>query len=153
MKDVGRYRRIFTRLWAHREFIALEEGERLLAFYLLTGPQTNRIGLFAFSPGRAAEDLKLTSEVFGQRFTVVLKAFGWQFDAEARVLWIPSWWTFNHPDNPKVLIGNLTDLCDVPASRLVAAFAARIETLPETLHQTFKERISKRSGIRKDQRQ
>ena len=56
MSDVGRYRKVYARLWRHPGFANLNEGEKVLALYLLTGPQTNRLGLYCLSVATAAED-------------------------------------------------------------------------------------------------
>jgi len=41
----------------------------VLAFYLLTGPQTNRLGLYVFSIATAAEDLGTVSGSFTKLVT------------------------------------------------------------------------------------
>lgn len=145
MSDAGRYRRIYPRLWLHPAFVSLAEGERLVALYLLSGPSTNRIGLFKLSPAAAAEDLGLSLDTFKRRFARVCEVFDWRFDAAARVLWVPSWWRFNLPANPNVLQAALADLAEVPASDLVDQFANHTETLPGTFGETFTACMAKRS--------
>src|SRR5262249_53723706 len=71
----------------------------------------------------------------------IAETFGWLFDANAGVFYIPSWWKWNVPQNNNVLKGNLKDLNEIPPSGLVEAFARNIETLPETFHQMFLEGI------------
>lgn len=48
MSDTGRYRRLYVRLWRHPGFVTLTADE-----YLLTGPQTNRIGIYTLSIAQA----------------------------------------------------------------------------------------------------
>jgi len=139
MSDVGRYRKLFPRIWRHPGFTKLKPAARELALYLLTGPQSNRIGLFPFSLGLASEDLGVGRETLLERLADVRVTFGWHFDADARVFWIPSWWRWNAPENANVLRGNLKDLSEITPCALADAFAANIETLPETLHDTFVE--------------
>ena len=38
MSDIGRYRKLYTRLWLHLGFVALTDAEKVVALYLLTGP-------------------------------------------------------------------------------------------------------------------
>lgn len=135
----GRYRKLFPRLWRHPGFRALSEKAQLLTLYLLAGPQTNRIGLFHFSAATAAEDLDTTVETIKKGLGDVASTFGWTFDAVARVVYIPSWWKWNAPENTNVLKGNLKDLNEVPPSGLTGAFARNIGTLDQTFHQTFIE--------------
>src|SRR5690349_17827184 len=118
-QDRRRYRKIFTRIWRNEEFRALTKGEQVLTLYVLSGPQTNRIGLFLFSLGEASEDLGVAPKALAAQLQSVCRAFGWEFDAKARVVWIPSWWTFNDPkDNWKTFKGALSDLNDVPRTPL-----------------------------------
>ncbi len=134
-QDRRRYRKIFTRLWRNAAFCALPDGEKVLTLYVLSGPQTNRIGLFLFSIGEASEDLETPIPKLRTRLLRVCKAFGWEFDATARVIWIPSWWTFNDPkDNLKAFQGALTDLNDVPQTPLVQRFCLNLVGIPAALH-------------------
>jgi hypothetical protein len=138
------------RLWCHPGFLALAEGERILVFYLLAGPLTNRLGLFKLSLATAAEDLLTTPETLKKRLADVCVTFGWLFDDRARVFYIPSWFKWNPPENVNVMKGSLKDLNEIPPCALVDAFARNIETLPETPHQTFLEGLRQRlpKGIR-----
>lgn len=88
----GRYRKLQVRIWRHQGFAGLRESAQRLALYLLTGPQTNRIGLFHFSVATASEDLNVSVETLRKGLTDVSVTFGWHFDADARVFYIPSWW-------------------------------------------------------------
>jgi hypothetical protein len=144
MTNAGRYRRLFPRIWRHPGFRHLPETSQRLALYVLAGPQTNRCGLFCFSMATAAEDLGVSVHALRKRLAEVQATFDWCFDPDARVLYIPSWWRWNPPENMNVLLGALKDLGDVPPCRLVAAFAENIETLPPTFHQTFRERCPQR---------
>src|SRR5471032_3529230 len=124
----------------------LGEGSRLVTLYALCGCQTNRIGLMRFSILAGAEDLETTPETFRKRLREVCQTFSWFYDSAARVLYIPSWWIFNKPENENVLKGILNDLGEVPDCGLVDVFAANIATLPETLRPTFQERCWERIG-------
>ena len=138
---VGRYRRAYPRLFRHPGFKALTPLGQRLTFYLLFGPSSNRIGLFYFSLNTAAEDLDTTPETLRKALPDVLAAFGWMFDAVARVVFIPTWWRWNSPDHGKVLQGNLKDLSEIPPCGLVDAFANNVTYLNPDLHPTFFEAI------------
>jgi len=139
VSDIGRYRRLYPRLWRHPGFVGLTKSGRELALYLLTGPQTNRLGIFHLSVATASEDLNVAVETIRKGLADVGATFGWTFDAAARVLYIPSWWKWNQPANANVLKGNLKDLNDIPPCGLLDAFAQNLETLDPTFHQTFVE--------------
>jgi len=74
----------------------------------------------------------------------VTLTFGWVFDADAGVLYIPSWWRFNRPENVNVLKGNLKDISEIPSCALLDAFATNLEYLPADLHETFIETLRRR---------
>jgi len=136
--------------------------EKALMPYCLTA-QTNRIGIFNFSPALAAEELEIplgtasntvsdtvsstvcdTTQIpFFQAFELLLRRFGWEYDSKSRVLYIQSWWGYHAPDNPKALIGYLKDLKAVRETDLIRKFAQNLDTLPQDLHDTFKQTIAK----------
>jgi hypothetical protein len=136
---ISRYRKLYPRIWRHPGFQKLKPTARELALYLLTGPQTNGLGLFYFSIGTACEDLNVGRETFLERLADVQSTFGWFYDADARVMFLPSWWRWNRPENENVLKGILKALNEIPPCALVESFARNLETLPETYRQTFVE--------------
>jgi hypothetical protein len=144
VSDLGRYRKIYVRLWRHPGFAGLVDGEKVLALYVLTGTQTNRLGLYAFSIATAAEELGTLPQTIKKRLAKVCVTFGWSFDPTARVVYIPSWWRWNPPENINVLKGSLKDLNEIPPCSLVDAFAQNIVPLSETLHETFVEGLRQR---------
>lgn len=98
MADRDVYRRVYLRLWRHPEFRTLTEGEKVLALYLVTGPQTNLIGCYRFSPALAAEDIGVSLGQVRKRLAVILPAFEWSFDEASQWLWIQSWFRWNPPN-------------------------------------------------------
>jgi hypothetical protein len=139
MSDRGRYRKVYARLFRHPGFVGLTDAEKLLVIYLVTGPQTNRIGMYVLSIATAAEDLGSVPQTIKKRLANVCTGLGWLFDPHARVFLIPSWWRWNPPENPNVLKGSLKDLNEIPPCGLIDRFTANLTNIPETLHQTFLE--------------
>jgi hypothetical protein len=135
MSDLGRYRKLYVRLWRHPCFVGLTDAEKVVAIYVLTGPQSNRLGLYVLSIATAAEDLGTVPETLKKRLLTVCQTLGWLFDARARVVYIPTFFNWNPPENANVMKGSLKDLNEIPPCGLIDAFAANIETLPETLRQ------------------
>lgn len=76
----------------------------------------------------AAEDLKSQPETLKRRLLNVCVTFGWQYDADARVIYIPSWWRWNPRENENVLKGNLKDLNDIPSRGLVDGKRVEMES-------------------------
>jgi uncharacterized phage protein (TIGR02220 family) len=140
---MGRYRKIDPRFWKDEKIVQLSPEEKLVALYIFTG-QSNRIGLFTFSPGEAAEDVGTLPQTFGERFGNVCRTLNLGWDEPYRVLYIPTWWKYNPPENSNNVIGNLKDLDDVPNSHLVDLFAKNLDYLAENLHVTFTQTLAKR---------
>ena len=109
-----KYRKIDPRIWRDERFAMLAPDEKLIALYCLTCPSVNRCGIFVFSPAMAVEELGNVPETFRERFGRVCRVLKWGWDEQHRVLYFPSWWRYNRPENPNVLKGNLEDLNDLP---------------------------------------
>ncbi len=142
----SKYRKFDPRTWSDEKFVALSSDEKLVAIYCFTSRQTNRIGLFVFSPALAAEELGTLPPTFLKRFENVRQTFNWGWDERLRVLYLPSWWKFNQPENPNVLKSCLTDLEDLPQTPLLAEFSSNLRYLSETLHHTFRVTLPQTYG-------
>jgi uncharacterized phage protein (TIGR02220 family) len=140
---MSRYRKVDPRFWKDEKVIAFSPEEKLVALYLFTG-QSNRIGLFSFSPGEAAEDVGTLPQTFGERFGKVCQTLGLGWDETFRVLYIPTWWKYNQPENVNNVLGNLKDLEDVPDCPLFDKFAKNLEFLSANFHETFTQTVAKR---------
>lgn len=150
-----KYRKVDPRIWRDEKFRFLDQSDQLITLYTITA-QVNRIGIFNFSPGRASEELKLDYETFIKRFGNVCQTFKWSFDATMRVLYLPTWWKYNFPENANVLKGNLKDLHDVPATSLIDCFYTNIRylgTYTETFTQTLAEHYPKRPAIQEQEQE
>jgi hypothetical protein len=149
---MSRYRKIDPRFWKDEKIVTLNRDEKLITLYLFTSAQSNRIGLFAFSPAGAAEDLGIALQTFGKGFMEpfqrVVERLNLDWDETFRVLYLPTWWKYNCPENPNVLKSCLADLHEVPQTRLIQEFSSNLKYLPETFHQTFREGLPKPSPQR-----
>lgn len=127
-RDKRRYRKIYVRIWREPKFRGLSSDLKTVTLYLLTGPQTNRIGCYCLSPPQAADDLNLKLPAFLKHLDIVCRTFEWQWDREARVLFIPSWWEWNPVDNQDALIGYLSDRHEVPPCHLLSRCIEQVFT-------------------------
>lgn len=140
----AKYRKVDPRVWSDERFTGLSTEGKLLAMYCLTSPQANRIGLFRFSLALAREDVGDT--VSDTVFDTVCHTLNWRFDRTAKVLYLPTWWKYNHPDNPKHWKGALSDLHDVPETALLQEFANNTKYIHPACHETFRNGIGYRMG-------
>ena len=147
----SRYRKIDPRIWTDEKFRRLTAEEQRLALYILTA-QSNRIGLFSFSPGKACEDLGTLPLTFRKGFEKVCRTLNWEWDPEARVLYLPTWWRYNPPENANNVIGNLKDLDDLPETSLLERFSSNTTYLSEDLIETFTQTLAKRYPQRSPKR-
>jgi hypothetical protein len=144
---MSRYRKLDPRFWKDEKIIDLPPLEKLIVLYMFTG-QSNRIGLFNFSPGSAVEDLGISTETFREGFAKVCGSLNFGWDAKRRVVYLPTWWKYNCPENPNVLKSCLADLHEIPQTGLITEFSRNLMYLPETFHQTFREGLAKPSPQR-----
>ncbi|MDA2935276.1 hypothetical protein MYX82_13185 [Acidobacteria bacterium AH-259-D05] len=140
---MSRYRKIDPRTWRDEKFRRLDPEGKLIAFYVLTA-QSNRIGIFNFSPAMAAEEIGIDPETFAERFGKVCQTLNWEWDESSRVVYLPTWWKYNTPENPNVVIGLLNDVGDIPTTPLLSRFSTNLTYLPENLKETFTQTLSKR---------
>ena len=147
----SRYRKIDPRIWTDEKFRRLTADEQRIALYILTA-QSNRIGLFSFSPGKACEDLETSPPTFRNGFEKVCRTLNWEWDSEARVLYLPTWWKYNLPENANNVIGNMKDLDDLPETSLLERFSSNTTYLSEDLIETFTQTWAKRYPQRSPKR-
>ncbi len=121
MANLAQYKKLCRKLWRDPDFRALDPINRLLCIYLLTG-QSNRIGLFYVSDALAMEETGVDPIPYRYGIDTVCSAFGWELDTVSGVLFVPSWWKYNRPENEKAFKGYLKDLLDLPSTYLVRAF-------------------------------
>jgi hypothetical protein len=148
-EERARFRKLYPRFWRDEKVMRLNMEEKTVAAYCLTGPQSNRCGIYSFSTALAAEDLGTLPQTFAERFEGVLQTLKWRFDSALRVLYIPTWWKWNRPDNANQLIAALKDLEEVPETLLLQDFAANTRYLEGTFGVTFAKRLGERlAGVR-----
>lgn len=127
------YRKIYPSIWTNDRVYGLSSLDKLVLNYLLSNEQSNRIGLYVVSVGKAAEETGMEISEFRSRMKVVVDAMGWEYDEKVRMLWIPKWWRYNAPKTSSNLIGNLKDYEGLPNSSLKEKFLANTDDLIPSL--------------------
>jgi hypothetical protein len=157
MSDVGRYRRLYANEWHDPAFRALDDdGVRVVRLYVSAGPQTTSVGCFRLSTAVAVEDLGGSAEDFERRLNVVCKAFAWDWDPLARVIWVTNWFDLNPPASPNVvhswakLMKNVPD-CDVKTHAIIS-ISKSLKDLPATFREPWRE-LSKAFPVSESQPQ
>lgn len=117
----AKYRKIDPRFWGDEKVKQLVPAEKLVALYLITA-QSNRCGIFMYSHGMAREHTRIKEDSYAKAFTSVCEKLEFSYDVDTSVLYIPTWWKYNPPENPKHLQGCLQDIHDLPSTRLLEEF-------------------------------
>lgn len=121
---------------------------QLLFFLAMTGPASNRCGLFAFSIADAADRFGIDLAVARSYLTDLCKTFDWTFDPSARVLWIRDWWALNpaFAANESALRGALRDLFGLPRTHLLRAFVEAGVPTSAVTHERFENIVDEVVG-------
>ena len=117
-----KFRKVDPRFWWDENVVRLTPLEKLIALYVLTCPESNRIGFFRISLAGAAEALSTPPEGVREGFMRVCDALGWMYDAGVSCVLLPRWWEYNAPESANNLKGNLADLDNLPKTSLAQAF-------------------------------
>ncbi|KVT60627.1 hypothetical protein WK55_09790 [Burkholderia ubonensis] len=107
IKNVGRYRKVYTCLWADEKFselVPLAPGGQALWLYLLTGPHTLPIpGVYAVSEATIADRLHWRVEAVRKSLDEIIALGMVMFDRRHGLLFIPNAMHYDPPANPNVV--------------------------------------------------
>ncbi len=107
MKSEDVYRTILVRMWGDQKFRSLSPlppSGQSLWLYLLTGPFSNRIGLFKAGEMALAEELGWDLKAFRKAFEEVI-AYGLvKVSLKDRLIFIPNFTKINRPLFPNVVL-------------------------------------------------
>jgi hypothetical protein len=85
-----KFRMIYSVIWSDKRIRTLSHTELVVAFYVLTGPGSNRVGYYLLSPARGAEDCRMSTEDFLSTLTDVCGKMSWAWNGDNRVVCIRS---------------------------------------------------------------
>ena len=134
---MSKYRKLFPRMWTDERFRHLDIPGKLTAIYCIGSEQCNRVGLYRFSVALAAEEIGLGAVALDTVLDTVCRTLFWQRDKRGRVLYLPTWWRYNAPDNVNAMIGYLKDLGELPQTPLLQVFLENRAFLSDTLYDTL----------------
>lgn len=124
-----KFRKIDPRFWHDEKVQTLDPKQKLLALYLLTGPDVNRIGIYRWSPAKASEELKI--DRIDTVCHTVCHTLSWGYSNAQKLVYFPTWWKYNKPDNEKAFEGYLKDVHDLPTDPLISLFLHNEKYLEE----------------------
>ena len=101
---MSRYKKIDSRMWGDRRFMALSDKARYLWIYLLTGPHTSSLpGVYIAGEAMLAEALGWKMKSFREAFKEIEQAGLLKADRVARLIFIPNGVKYDRPESPKVV--------------------------------------------------
>ena len=149
-KETEIYRTILLRMWGDNKFLNLSPpspSARYLWIYLLTGPQTNRFGLYRCGKMRLAEELGWDAEAFQEgfrkAFQEVLGEGLIEYDESLHLIFIPNFVKHNLPASPNVVLGWKQDWNMVPECPLKTRAWNTIKSLLDGHGKAFGEAFEK----------
>jgi uncharacterized phage protein (TIGR02220 family) len=119
---VDRYSKVSNRLWRDARFRALSKPQRLLWLYLLTGTNTNQIGLYSLPLGLVVEDMGDKPAAIRRDLDAIAASRMIYYDADERLVWIPRWLDYNSPNGDNVRKSFLETAHSFAPHRFAAAF-------------------------------
>lgn len=110
------YGQIQCAFWINPEMQRMEDGPKLLATYLLTGPHSNGLGCYPLPFGYVQADLGYGFDTVSKGFqTLVEKGFVRRCDATGYIF-IPKYLRWNTISNPKVASARQKEFEAIPSS-------------------------------------
>jgi hypothetical protein len=150
---MARYRKIDPRMWNDDKFRTMSHEGQLVWIYMLTGPDSNRIGLYQFSIARASEDIGIETASVRRSIDVIMSSGMAFYDDHSRLIFIPKWLEYNEPSGANQAVGLLDDVEDFGSHPFAKAvrflITLRIMAIPGRMAQPIdkKQAILVRDGV------
>lgn len=145
--DVGRYRKIDTRIWNDSKFVSLSDNGKLAFMFLLTHPHLTSLGAMrATIPGLAAE-LGWELADFTVAFASLVSRGLVEHDPRAAFVGLPNFLKYNTPESPNVVrswatADELIPECELK-TQLLKRVTESVESLGEGFRKAFREVFGK----------
>lgn len=146
-KHLGRYRKIYLKIWADQKFRTLSKPQpcgQFLWFYLLTNPRTTSLpGLFCGGEVALADELDWDLEGFREAFREASAKAMVKADWKAKIVWVPGAIEYNTPESPNVIIGWGKEWELIPDCALKTEAYYSLKSAVSTLSKAFVEAFNK----------
>lgn len=138
---MAHYRKIDTRIWNDRKFLALSDRGKLAFMFLLTHPHLTAIGAMrATAPGMAHE-LGWTEKAFREAFGEVLAKGMAKHDESACFVWVPNFLKYNRPESPNVVKSWSSWFDLLPECSLKSQLQQQVKAFAEGLSEGFRKAL------------
>jgi len=155
MREYGQVQCAF---WGHPDICDLSDQAKLLAMYVLTGPNSNGLGCYRLPPGYVAEDLGWSQETVSKRFAELFRVGFLKHCERTRYVFIPHFLRWNPVANENVAKARMKEFQEIPSQfeyyqELASSMLYHAEHWPEPFRnrlETVRETVSKQDPTRPD---
>lgn len=137
---------MYSKIWKNAKFLRLSQEAKHLFFYVLTSPHGNMIGFYHLPNLYIAADVNLPIGDVQPLINEIVTQGLIEYDKEAEVVLIPSWFEHNPLSNENQVKGARSALSEVPRNRLLnrfetvsKGFGNRYETICQTVSNSEEE--------------
>ncbi len=145
--DLGRYSKVYRRIWRDAKFRGLTDAAKLLFLRLMTDPDLGSIpGVLACTAAGLAETMGWTTEAFGEAFEQVLAKGMAKVDRRAGLVWLPNAARYNRPGSPNVVVGWRREWPEVPECQLKHEIFESLKGFTDGLGKAFRDAFREALG-------
>lgn len=123
------YRRVYTRIWNDKKFLALTDDAQLIFFFLMTHPTQTALGAFRGTRAGLAEEKRWPLDRFMAAFDALRGAGMVEFDDAAHLVWVVNALKYDRPESPNVIRFWSRQFHALPESQIRARIHDKIEAL------------------------
>lgn len=138
---MGRYRKIYTRIWNDKKFNELSDSGKLAFFLLLTHPHLMPIGAMRATLAGLASELRWPFHRFKKAFFEIISKNMLRYDEAAFLLWWPNFIKYNMPESPNVIKSWKQHLDYLPECNLKNEAIDSLKVCVETMPHAFREAL------------
>lgn len=128
---MARYRKVEPRLWTDKRVQKLTPVGKLVWLQILTGTESNMIGLYPYRKQVGQADTGLPLEDFEAAFNAILTCGLAKYDEDSQIIYIPSFIRINPPTNQNVAKSMAACLADVGECEFTNEFHKGIQQLAD----------------------
>jgi len=140
----GPYSCLYREIWDDKKFYTLSEQAKLVYLFLISCPMGNGLGCFKAGMAAMIEEMRYTDKGFKKGFNEGLEEGLFEYNAEARVLLIPTYFNRNLVTNPNGIRSLAKDFSKLPDCDLKDKCYQIVKAFVEGSKEGFKEAFNER---------
>lgn len=139
-EDLGRYSKVYRRVWRDEKFRSLSDRGKLLFLRFMTAPELGSIpGLVIGTDVHFARTLGWDTKAFGEAFGEAFAKGMVKADWESGLVWLPRATRYNRPESPNVVRGWRREWPEIPECELKRQAFRALKAFAEGFGKAFAE--------------